>query len=787
MKFGVSSPFTEAVPSETLHFPATDDQGFNRDNSGIAGLLRRMHDVVAYEATPQERLDELTRLIAGYVVADVCSIYLRQPDDRIELFSTLGLNREAVHNTVMDWGEGLVGQVCATRKPIVTAEAPMHPAFSYRPETGEDPLHSFMGVPLLRSGKALGVLVLQNKKSRRYDVDEIEAAKAVATLLAEIAASGELLDETTTKDVGEILRSAEQRKGDGIVGGVAIGVLSFHEAPAAKHKVFARDPAAEVRRLEEAIDSLRASVDDMLQSPDLGGASKEVLQAYRLFAYDRGWRDRLRAAAMSGLTAESAVEQVQDENRTRMMRLRDPYMRERLHDLDDLAFKLLRHLSGENAEHGALPDNAIVFARTMGPANLLEYDRTKLKGLVLGEASSTSHVAIVARALGVPLVAGIGDVRGLGENNDDVVIDGETGDVFLRPSGDVIISYREKSELQSERQAAYARERHLPSVTTDGVEIAIQVNAGLVIDMEYLDVTGASGIGLFRTELQFLIGPQLPRVSAQQKLYSEVLELARGRPVVFRTADIGGDKSADYMEREAEVNPAMGWRGLRMAMDRPAWIRPQLRALLGAAAGRDLYVLFPMVTLPDEMLVAKQILAKETEIRRQRGQACPKQIRTGAMIETPAATWRLGEIAKHADFLSIGGNDLAQFYFAADRNSSRTSARYDPLEPGFLGFIKMAVDKADAINIPLSYCGEQAADLVFAAALMAVGIRRFSIAPSAVGGFRRLIRSVAVTDLEDWARQWIGDDPGAHKDTEVFGGARRDLIQLLLKKNAVIS
>ncbi|MEO0399826.1 MAG: phosphoenolpyruvate--protein phosphotransferase [Pseudomonadota bacterium] len=771
--------------------------GARRDDGGIAGLLRRMHDIVASEATPQERLDQLTKVIAGHVVADVCSIYLRLPDDSIELFSTVGLNREAVHTTTMKWGEGLVGQVCATRKPIMTADAPMHPAFAYRPETGEDPLHSFLGVPLLRSGKALGVLVLQNKKSRRYGPDEVEAAQAVATLLAEIAASGELLDERATEGVGAILHLPDQRVGEGVVAGVAIGVVAFHEAPAAKHKVFSRDPAAEAQRLEEAIGALRASVDDMLASPVLGAAPREVLETYRLFAYDRGWRDRLRAAIMSGLTAESAVEQVQAENSARMKQSRDPYMRERLHDLDDLAFRLLRHLSGEASDFNSLPNDAVVFARSMGPADLLEYDRTKLKGLVLGEASSTSHVAIVARALGVPLVASVGDLAGLGENGDAVVLDGETGEVFVRPTSDVVTSYQEKRELQSERQAAYARERELPAVTKDRVGVEICINAGLALDMDYLDLTGASGVGLFRTELQFLIGDQLPRVSAQQKLYTEVLELARGRPVVFRTTDIGGDKSADYMEREVEANPAMGWRGLRMAIDRPGWIRPQLRALLGAAARKELHILFPMVTLSDELLAAKALLEKEIELRRRREQALPTAIKIGAMIETPAAAWRLEEIAAHVDFLSVGGNDLAQFYFAADRNSAQTSARYDPLEPGFLSFVRMAVEKAAVVNKPISYCGEQAADLVFAAALMAVGLRKFSIAPSAVGGFRRLVRSSSAAELAEWAETWAPrygtSEASAPKATvspaaaSAYGAARRDLSLLLRKSGVAIS
>jgi phosphotransferase system enzyme I (PtsP) len=720
---------------------------------GITVLLRRMHDVVAEDATAQERLDHLTRVIASHVVADVCSIYLRRPDDQLELYSTEGLNREAVHKTRMKWGEGLVGVVAATQRPLVTAEAPMHPSFVYKVETGEDPLHSFLGVPLIRSGKALGVLVLQNKASRRYTDEEVEAAQAVALLLAEVAASGELLGKEETAAVDEVLHRADRLVGVGVVSGVALGRAAFHEAATPHHRVFAQNVALEAQRLEEGLQGLRKSVDDMLADETLAGVSRDVLEAYRLFAYDRGWKDRLRAAVFSGLTAESAVEQVKNENRARIQQARDPYLRERLHDLDDLAHRLLRHLAGGAGERPrVLPENAVIVARMMGPAELLEYDRSRLKGLVLVEASATSHVAIVARALEIPLVAGVEDVLERVFENDEIIVDGDSGEVHVRPAPDVRESYREKRELQSARQAEFAKERDFPAVTRDGVAIDILMNAGLALDMPHLEATGAVGVGLFRTELQFLIGPQLPRVEAQERLYREVLEKAAGKPVVFRTADLGGDKSAAYMKRNTEGNPAMGWRGLRMALDRPGFIRPQLRALLAAAAGGELSIMFPMVTLAREIDEARALLDREIERRRRLRKRLPKTIRVGAMIETPAAVWRLSEIAERVDFLSVGGNDLAQFYFAADRESERTQRRFDPIDPGFLSFLRFVVEKAAAAGAPLTYCGEQAADLAMAAALIALGVRRFSIPATAVGPFGRMVRSLDAGAVSAWLK-----------------------------------
>ena len=718
---------------------------------GVAALLKGMHDAVAVASTAQNRLDALTEVIARHVASDVCSIYLRLASDELELYSTVGLNREAVHKTKLKWGEGLVGVVAETQHPLITADAPLHPNFAYRPETGEDPLHSFLGVPLIRSGKSLGVLVLQNLVSRRYTDEEVGAAQAVATLLAEIAASGELFDPRTTAEVGAMLHRPERLKGLGVVSGVARGGAAFHEPPTPKHRVFAADVETELSRLEHGIAALQASVDAMLARETLEDAPREVLETYRLFAYDRGWKERMRAAAASGLTAESAVEQVQAENRARMAQIKDPYIRERMHDLDDLSRRLLRHLTGADAVAASeLPESAILIARALGPAELLEYDRSRLKGLIIADASPTSHVAIVARALGVPLISNADSALGLVEEGDDVIIDGDSGYVLIRPTAEVVASYREKETLQSEQQAAFAAERDLPSVTKDGVAIELFMNAGIPLDLSHLERTGAAGVGLFRTELQFIIGAQLPRAGAQERVYRQILALAGGKPVVFRTADLGADKAGAYMKVKPEANPAMGWRGLRMAIDRPGLFRPQLRALLAASAGQVAHILFPMITLPEEVDAARDLIEREIDFATRRGKPLPSEVRLGAMIETPAAAWRIDDIAARVDFLSIGGNDLAQFYFAADRDAEMTQRRFDPLEPGFLGFIARLADAAVRAKKPLTFCGEQAADPLMGAALIGAGLRRFSSPASSIGPFRRLLRSIDAKGVADW-------------------------------------
>ena len=596
------------------------------------------------------------------------------------------------------------------------------------------------------------MLVVQNKAAREYTHEEIEAVQAVATLLAEIAASGELLSQEETHLVGEMLHRPEKLKGFGIVSGIAVGKAVYLQPPAPKHKVFAKNPAEEAARLEEGLNELRQSVDAMLATnASLSGVSREVLETYRLFAYDRGWKDRLRAAVFSGLTAESAVEQVKSENRARLSQSRDPYLRERMHDLDDLSNRLLRHLAGDkNVGKRALYDETILIARTMGPAELLEYDRKRLKGLVLGEVSATSHVAIVARALKLPMVTGAPEAMELTEEGDTAIIDGDAGEIHIRPSSETLEEFRAKQTRYRELEESYVSEKNLPSRTKDGADVAIMMNAGLALDMPYLDQTGAEGVGLFRTELQFLIGSQLPSVASQEALYREALDLANGKPVIFRTADIGGDKTAPYMDHGNEVNPAMGWRGLRMAVDRPGMIRPQLRALLSAAAGRTLYVMFPFVTLPTEIDDIRALLDREIDRAKRRDKELPEAIKVGAMIETPASAWRADLIAEKVDFLSVGGNDLAQFFFAADRDSERVQRRYDPMNGGFLNFLKNTVEKVSRTGTPLSYCGEQTADPVTAAALIGVGVRLFSLPAAFVGPFRRMVRTLDAKAVAEW-------------------------------------
>ncbi len=708
---------------------------------GPRSLLRQIREAMASGGPAQARLNMVVRIIAQSMVAEVCSIYLRRSTNDLELFATEGLNPSAVHNTTLKPGEGLVGEIMRLGRPLNLSDAPNNPNFSYRPETGEDPFHAFLGVPLLRGGRTIGVLVVQNRTERTYAEEEVEDLQIIAMVLAEMVAGGELFNEAELKNVELAPHKPERLKGAKFADGLAYGRAVLHEAAVMTSDLLSEDTPAETLRLQKAIEALQLQLDGMLDGHGLVGASYDVLETYRMFAHDRGWNRSLEEAVRSGLTAEAAVERVRSEHRARLGQARDPYLRERLHDLEDLNDRLLRHLSGDGAAVRILPENAILIARNLGPADLLEYDRTKLKGLLLEEGSSASHAAIVARALDIPCVGRLSGLRDRVSEGDPVIVDGESGEAYLRPRADVIEAVGARMEVRAQRRAEFARLRDTPAITRDGAKITLLMNAGLAVDLDILNDTGAEGIGLFRTEFQFMVAEELPRLDAQTALYDRVLDAAEGRPVTFRTLDLGGDKVLPYLEAEREDNPALGWRAIRMGLDRPALLRLQLRALIAASRGRELRIMFPLVASVEEFRAARALVDHEIAWAERRGRTAPGLLRVGAMIEAPALIWHLDALLPLTDFVSVGTNDLMQYLFAADRGNPRVADRYDPLSPPALRVMKAIYDACHESGTPVSVCGEMAGRPLEAFALLALGYDRLSMPPSGIGPVKRMVLS----------------------------------------------
>ena len=727
-------------------------------------LLRRLREVMAEPVSAQERLDKIVVLIAANMVAEVCSVYVLRVDATLELYATEGLNREAVHQTVMRSDEGLVGLVASEASAVNLSDAQAHPAFSYRPETGEEIYHSFLGVPILRAGNTLGVLVVQNRARRTYSEEEVEALQTTAMVLAEMIASGELA-ALAQPGAEPAVRRSLRLQGAVLNEGIALGHVVLHEPRVIITNFIADNVSKERARLETAITALRADLDTMLEHGDVaeGGEHREVLEAYRMFAHDRGWVHKLEEAVMTGLTAEAAVERVQSDTRARMLRQTDPYLRERLHDLDDLANRLLRQLLGRDhapaREH--LPENAIIVARSMGPAALLDYDRKRVRALVLEEGGPTSHVAIIARALGIAAVGEVNNAIGIVDSGDAVIVDGTAGEVHIRPSHDLEASYIERVRVRARRQLQYQALRDKPCVTRDGVEISLLLNAGLLVDLPHVEETGASGIGLFRTELQFMVAGQFPRTGEQLSLYRSVLDAAAGRPVTFRTLDVGGDKVLPYMRIVEEENPALGWRAIRLGLDRPALLRSQIRALLRAASGRDLRLMFPMIAAVREFDEAKELVERELTYLRRHNHRLPERVEIGTMLEVPSLLYQLDELLERVDFLSVGSNDLAQFLFAADRGNPRVSTRFDELSIPMLRALRDIAERGKAHGKPVTLCGEMASKTVSALALIALGYRNLSLVPSAIGPVKAMALELDVGKAETLVKTLIAHRNGS--------------------------
>ncbi|KAF0227986.1 MAG: phosphotransferase system enzyme I [Beijerinckiaceae bacterium] len=741
-------------------------------------LLRRLREVMSEPASAQERLDRIVVLIANNMVAEVCSVYVARADNTLELYATEGLNREAVHLTTMRMDEGLVGLIAREAQPLALSDAQSHPSFSYKPETGEEIYASFLGVPILRAGNAIGVLVVQNRAARIYSEEEIEAFQTTAMVLAEMIAGGELEALARPGSGGTVVKRTVALVAQPIAEGVGLGHVVLHEPRVVIKNLVADDPEAELKRLNASLELLRASIDDLMDHGGLShaGEHRDVLETFRMFAQDRGWIRKLQEAIHTGLTAEAAVERVQSDIRVRLLRQTDPYLRERLHDLDDLANRLLHQLTGAAFTLAAenLPENAILVARAMGPAALLEYQRLRLRGLVLEEGGATSHVAIVARALGIPTVGKAEGIIGLVEQGDAIIIDGASGEIQIRPSPDVEAAYAERARMRAKRQEQYRALRDKQAISKDKVSVDIQMNAGLLVDLPNLDETGAAGVGLFRTEILFMVAPSLPRAQAQEALYRTIIDIADRRPVTFRTLDIGGDKVLPYLRKIDEENPALGWRAVRIGLDRPALLRTQLRALLNATRDRDLRIMLPMISTLEEFEAARGMLNRERERLRRLNQNGPRQVHLGVMLEVPSLLFDLDRLFAAVDFVSIGTNDLMQFMFAADRENARVATRFDTLHPSFLRALASVARLSRETGKPVSICGEMAGRPIEALALLGLGFRSFSMSPSNIGPVKALVRGVDIGKLETFVRgklETAFDGPTLRADLTEFAAA----------------
>ncbi len=708
-------------------------------------LLRRLREVMAEPETAQAKLDKIVMIIAANMVAEVCSIYVMRPGNVLELYASEGLKAEAVHKSKLKTGEGLVGVIAEQAIGLNLSDAQHHPSFKYLPETGEEIYQSFLGVPVMRGGAVIGVLVVQNRTQRNYSEEEEEALQTTAMVLAEVIASGELQEVAREVAIDVAHMRSHNLRFETLAEGIALGQVVLHEPRVEIHNLIAESIPHELKRLDAAIQQLREQVDELLDGSDAMRATdySDVLETIRMFAHDKGWVNRLRDAVQTGLTAEAAVERVQNDNRARMMRMQDEYLRERMHDLDDLSNRLLRILTGAvaTASRTDLPQNAIIVARNMGPAELLDYDRSKIRGVILEEGGKTSHVAIVARALGIP---GIGLAEGLidlVDPGDNIIVDGGTGEVFVRPSQELEKAYGEKVRFYARKQAQYAALRDLPAITKDNFQVELNINAGLIVDLPHLHDSGAAGVGLYRTELQFMMAQRFPRLSSQVRHYKQILEQAQGKPVVFRTLDI-------VPTRRCPISASRAKRTRRWAGARSAWPSTVRRFCACRSAPcswreqREREDHVPHDRRRGRIPAGQGRGGQGSGLSQGAGMRCPKALKIGVMIEIPSLIWQLDHLLPLVDFASIGSNDLVQFLFASDRGNPKLAGRYDPLSPAALSAMRMIVEKGRQHGKKVTLCGELGGRPLEAMGLVGIGLSSMSMVPSGVGPVKAMIRSL---------------------------------------------
>ncbi len=729
------------------------------DASSPLILLRRIRDVMASPDSPQERLNAIVKVIAQEMRCDVCSVYMLRAGDVLELFANVGLNPSSVHLTRLNVGEGLVGDIAATAAPLNLADAQHHPKFAYRPETGEEKYHAFVGVPILQSSKVVGVLVVQDKQEKTFSSDQIEVLQTVAMVLSELNQSGKLVSRTELREGSSTTLYSQHMVGMKFAPGIARGIAIMHRKRIDVKISVADDPGHELERLQMGLNGLQDSIDALIKQAELEGGEeqRDIMEAYQMFAHDKGWINQIVEGINNGLTAESAVRKAQDEMAVRMSEVQSEYIRDRLHDLEDVSNRLIQQLSGEHrsVNPGELPARFILVARELGPAELLEYGRRKLKGLILEDGAATSHIVIIARAMDIPVVGKIAGAVGLIQSGDPVIVDGDNGEVYIRPGEDIERTFAEHIRASRARNEAYAAQHDLPPVTKDGERLSLNINAGLFVDVKHLHANDVDGIGLYRTELPYLISSTMPDVKSQSKVYGKILRQAGDKRVIFRTFDIGGDKQLPYFPIDGEENPALGWRATRIGLDRPAILRRQFRALIHAASDRTLNVMLPFITQVYELDEARKLLNMELERAKQEGMTLPRKVRVGTMIEVPAILWQLPALLKRVDFISIGSNDLLQFLFACDRGSQRVSDRYDVLAPEVLHIIRNIATECNKVGVEAGFCGEMARKPLEAMALIGAGLRSLSVPPSGLGPVKAMIRSLNAKSITAYVDELI--------------------------------
>ncbi|RCX24935.1 phosphoenolpyruvate--protein phosphotransferase [Thioalbus denitrificans] len=728
--------------------------------------LRRIVQDVNAARNLGEALSIIVASVKAAMDTHVCSVYLVDPEHKdLRLMATDGLRQEAVGVVRLTFDQGLVGYVAQREEPVNLEDAPTHPRYLYFPETGEERYNSFLGVPIIHQRRVLGVLVVQQQERRRFDGGEVAF---LITMSAQLA--GVIAHALATGDIQELGRTGSSLTGNwytGVAGapGVGIGTAVVVYPPADLEAVpdrAAEDVEMEIQAFHQALEGAKAEIRQLSKqlSPSLPPEDQVLFDAFIQILGSDTLVGKTEAYIRAGSWAPAALRDAIRDHVRVFEGLEDEYLRERAADLKDIGRRILAHLQESEPRRDSWPQDTILVGEEISASELAEVPPERLAGIVSVHGSSSSHVAILARALGVPAVMGLQELKVARSEGLQVVVDGNQGRAILAPSATLLEEYQRLAREEKELQVGLTGLRHLLAQTPDGHHLPLFVNTGLLADITPSLNSGAEGIGLYRTEIPFMIRERFPDEDEQRVLYREVLERFAPRPVVMRTLDVGGDKALPYFP-VVEDNPFLGWRGIRITLDHPEIFLVQVRAMLRASSGLgNLQILLPMISGVDEVDESLQLIHRAyAEVLEEEGPSIAMP-RVGVMVEVPSAVYQIRALARRVDFLSVGSNDLTQYLLAVDRNNARVAGLFNTLHPGVLHALKQVVDGAHAEGKPVSICGEMAGDPVAAVILMGLGFDTLSMGVPSVPLVKWAIRNITLDRARELALEVLEFDNG---------------------------
>ncbi len=733
-------------------------------------ILRRIIQEVNAAQDLEQALSIIVKRVKQSMAVEVCSVYLADSDTQhYVLMASDGLNPEAIGRVRLAPGEGIISVVVETAEPLNIDNATDHPRYLFIAETGEDRYHAFLGVPIIHHRKVLGIVVVRQHAQRRFEENEVAFLVTVAAQLSGAIAHAEVIGAIQISGRGLLQgNNHDGRALEGLPGapGIAIGTAMVVYPPADLDAI----PDRTITHIDAEIATFMAAVksvqDDMAAlglrlSPKLSVEDRALFDAYRLMLGSdtliNNTLDRIR----TGSWASGALRETVNEHARIFDEMDDPYIRERAEDVRDLGRRILVCLQSGKRNAPPYPDNTILVGEEITATMLAEVPGEKLKGVISARGSSSSHVAILARALGVPAVVGAGDLPVARMDGRELIVDGYLGKVYVQPSPALRAEYDRLLREEKQLTAGLAELRDLPAITQDGLRIPLYANTGLLSDVASSLNSGAEGIGLYRTEVPFMIRQRFPSEEEQRRVYRQVLEAYAPRPVTLRTLDIGGDKELPYFPIN-EDNPFLGWRGIRITLDHPEIFLSQLRAMLRASVGlNNLHILLPMISRVTEVDEALVLLNRARQELCDAGETIERP-RVGVMVEVPSAAYQAEALARRVDFLSIGTNDLTQYLLAVDRNNPQVANLYDSLHPAVIHALVQIIQGAHKQNTPVSVCGEMAGDPAAALLLMGMGIDSLSMSAASLSRVKWVIRNFTRTQAQDMLAQVLTlDDANA--------------------------